>query len=50
MYIYINTSYSDSFSTIGCYKIVTIVPYAIQKVLVIYFVYSGVYMLIPNSY
>ena len=37
------------FSIIHYYKILNIVPCAIQLDLVVYFVYSNVYLLIPNS-
>ena len=36
------------FSPIGCYKILSVVPCAIQSVLGGYFIYSSVYILIPN--
>ena len=42
-------SSSDSFSVISYYKTLSIVPRAVQYVLVIYFIYSSVYLLIPNS-
>ena len=37
------------FSIIGYYKILCKVPYAIESLLVIYFIHSCVYSLIPNS-
>ena len=37
------------FSHTGYYKILSIVPCAIQQVLTVCFIYSSVYMLLPNS-
>ena len=37
------------FSVVGCYKILNIVLYAIQSALVVYFILSSVYLLVPNS-
>ena len=38
------------FSIIGYYKVLNTVPCALQKILlVIYFIYSSLYLLIPNS-
>ena len=37
------------FSVVRCYKILNIVLYAIQSALVVYFILSSVYLLIPNS-
>ena len=36
-------------SIIGYYRILTVVPHAIQWVLVIYFIYNSVYLLTPSS-
>ena len=47
MYTYI--FFYKFFSIIGYYKILNIVPCAIQEILVAYFVYSGVYLLTLNS-
>ena len=37
------------FSIMVYYRILNIVPYAIQWDLVVYFIYSSSYLLIPNS-
>ena len=47
-YIYMYNYFFRFFSIIGYYKINSIVPCALQQVLVVYFIYSSVYMLIPN--
>ena len=46
--IYLYSFFAFS-SIIGHYKILSIVPYAIQWVFVVYFTYNSVYILMPNS-
>ena len=47
--VYIYMFFFRSFFIIGSYKILNIVPCAIQDVLVVYFIYNSMHMLIPNS-
>ena len=47
IYIYINLFFFRFFSIIDYYKILNIVPCATQ-VFVVYFIYSSMYLLIPN--
>ena len=50
LYKYIYIFFFGFFSIIGYYKILSIVPCTTLKVLVVYyFIYSSVYILIPNS-
>ena len=48
-YIYITILFFRFFTIIGYYKILSIVLCAIEQGLIVYFIYSGVYMLIPKS-
>ena len=49
IYLYISIFFFRCFSIILYYKIMSIVPCAVQYIRVGYFIYSSVYMLIPSS-
>ena len=49
VYTYMYLFFFRFLSINGCCKILDHVPCAIQQILVVYFIYSSVYMLIPAS-
>ena len=50
LYIYMYLFFFKFFSQLGCYRIVSRVPCAVQySLLVIHFKYSSVYLSTPNS-